>query len=253
MSANKWCPLRIYGSPVDSTLAKEVIFRTQYQAIPYTNDHAWTAAIHRNLGYDKVNVQRNSMEELAIDFTIRRLARILPLNYLSNDQIGSVYIGGLHGWMQWDGKVGTLANTYNIGKDPNDMDLMTDLAEIGQAFPMLSLECWVENEPDYDSNYNRIEAPTSYWFHAKLENGKATQLDDMESDRAKKLEESAPGGLSFEEHVINLFGRQEHVGLDTYLDTLVEVSGKSIPEIQEQVKTAVEHYRKTGRLYYDLA
>jgi hypothetical protein len=106
MSANKWCPLRLYGQPVDTKLAREIIFRTQRQAIPYTNDHAWTKAIYREIGYEQVNKIGNTLEELAVDRALRSLTKILPLNVLFNDQVSSCYIGGPHGWINWDGAEG---------------------------------------------------------------------------------------------------------------------------------------------------
>jgi hypothetical protein len=62
---------------------------------------------------------------------------VLQLSYLENARIASSWIGGPHGWCDWDGTIGC-AN-YNIGKWPTVEAVTEDWHAIAAAFPYLNL------------------------------------------------------------------------------------------------------------------
>lgn len=61
----------------------------------------------------------------------------LDLHYLRNHRIMSSWIGGPHGWLDWDGQVG--CSTWNIGKWPSYEEVSADWEKIAAAFPYLDL------------------------------------------------------------------------------------------------------------------
>lgn len=63
----------------------------------------------------------------------------LELQYLENSRIVSCWIGGSHGWCNWDGKIG--CTEHNIGKWPTVDEVYKDWKAIGQTFPYLKLRC----------------------------------------------------------------------------------------------------------------
>jgi hypothetical protein len=62
----------------------------------------------------------------------------LDLAYLENSQILSSWIGGPHGWCNWDGNIG--CNNYNIGKWPSVKMVYDEWVKIAKEFPYLTLE-----------------------------------------------------------------------------------------------------------------
>jgi hypothetical protein len=61
----------------------------------------------------------------------------LELHYLENSQIASAWIGGPHGWCDWDGNIG--CSSWNIGKWPEAEEVTEDWEKIAAAFPYLDL------------------------------------------------------------------------------------------------------------------
>lgn len=61
----------------------------------------------------------------------------LELHYVTNSRIMSAWIGGPHGWCDWDGNIG--CGTWNIGKWPEVSEVTEDLEKIAAAFPYLDL------------------------------------------------------------------------------------------------------------------
>ena len=49
--------------------------------------------------------------------TLKKDISHIELEYLSNHRIVSSWIGGPHGWCNWEGNIG--CNNYNIGKHPS--------------------------------------------------------------------------------------------------------------------------------------
>ena len=70
---------------------------------------------------------------------LRKKLKMLDLSYLCNDQIVSSWIGGPHGWINWNGEI--FSNNHNIGKWPSVECVHQDWKDIAKAFPYLSLTC----------------------------------------------------------------------------------------------------------------
>lgn len=62
---------------------------------------------------------------------------VLQLHYLGNEQIMSSWIGGPHGWCDWDGRIG--CSNYNIGKWPSGDEVTEDLTAIAKTWPFLRM------------------------------------------------------------------------------------------------------------------
>lgn len=62
----------------------------------------------------------------------------LDLQYLYNSRIMSSWIGGPHGWCNWNGYIG--CSNYNIGKHPSVEEVCKEWQTIATTFPYLSLK-----------------------------------------------------------------------------------------------------------------
>jgi hypothetical protein len=123
----KWPGLLVFGEPVTEDQAAEIIIRTTLWPV-MSNNREKERQINNLLGLNKSYFMTDEiMEEY----------RILSLNYLRNDRVSSLWVGGLNGWCDWDGHIG--CNTYNIGKWPNVDEVTDDLREISRAFPFLNM------------------------------------------------------------------------------------------------------------------
>jgi hypothetical protein len=63
----------------------------------------------------------------------------LDLCYLQNHRVLSCWVGGPHGYLNWDGTVG--CNNYNIGKWPSVTEIYNEWELIAETFPYLDLQC----------------------------------------------------------------------------------------------------------------
>jgi hypothetical protein len=59
------------------------------------------------------------------------------LDYLHNSQFYSSWIGGRHGWLNWNGTIRT--SNYNIGKWPSVNDVLNDVITLKTQFPFLDV------------------------------------------------------------------------------------------------------------------
>lgn len=132
----KWPALLVEGDRVTKDQAAEIIVRT-FPRYFITNDRSWEKLVRKKFGLPAVR-ESSSMpvfeqEEKAFD-----ALGMLRLNYLHNDWIMSAWVGGPHGWVDWNGRVFT-AN-YNIGKGPSPGDVRREWDAIAKAFPFLKLK-----------------------------------------------------------------------------------------------------------------
>jgi hypothetical protein len=130
----KWPRLIVTGQPVTEDQANEILIRTANLWLLHCNDRAWTADVGDVLGTEPGNYGMWTPE------SIRRVAeelRCLDLKWLYTSRIASSWIGGPHGWCDWDGAIG--ATTYNIGKHPDAEDVTAEWQTIAAAFPYLDL------------------------------------------------------------------------------------------------------------------
>lgn len=129
----KWPLLLVTGDPVTEQQANEILIRTDSWTLS-TNDREWEAAAWSITGLVPDRYGRPGWS--AVNSFCNDLG-VLNLSYLANERITSAWIGGPHGWCDWDGTIGT-AN-YNIGKWPGVDDVTGDWTEIAEAFPYLNL------------------------------------------------------------------------------------------------------------------
>ena len=144
----KWPALIVAGYKVTEEQAAEILIRTDCNLPDFSyggNDRSFGAQLNdlfgvpneRDMGNDNFRAHWDAMEALR-----GRLGK-LELGYLNNSWIYSAYIGGPHGWINWNGDIFT--NTYNIGKWPDTDDVAKDWAAIAEAFPYLDLRCHLLN------------------------------------------------------------------------------------------------------------
>jgi hypothetical protein len=181
----KWPALVVKGERVTEEQASEICIRTNRQYfgcnspkltkelheifynLPPTNNQF----VHSIYDYfDDSDKDKWNKAQKIQDRTKRELG-LLDLEYLSNSQIVSSYVGGPHGWCNWNGYIG--CDTYNIGKWPSTEDVYNEWKTIAEAFPYLNLKCQLFSGEQCDENvrpliqYNIIngtvnmEIPTS--------------------------------------------------------------------------------------------
>lgn len=129
----KWPRLLVVGDPVTEEQANEVILRTTNWHL-CTNDRAFERAVYAEIGVPADQYGWPIGRALS-DFEAS--IGCLNLHYLANARIASSYIGGPHGWCDWDGTIG--CSTYNIGKWPAASDVDGEWRAIAAAFPFLRL------------------------------------------------------------------------------------------------------------------
>lgn len=141
----KWPALLVSGTPVTEDQAREIIFRTDRLSF-FCNDDKFT-----DMALESFGVVKGEYGHWIEDDT-RETFKILSLNYMDNNRIASAWIGGLHGWMAWDGTVG--CNNYNIGKWPCVDEVRDDLVAIATAFPFLDMRVQLLNHEAGEDDAN---------------------------------------------------------------------------------------------------
>jgi len=133
----KWPGLIVAGDSVTKEQAAEIIVRTDSFRFS-TNNERWKRTLAETLGaeLDKYGFMSNIDES-------RRKYRVLSLNYLHNSRIATSYIGGSHGWINWDGTVG--CDSYNIGKHPSVGEVYEDLRDIAKTWNFLNFKVQLLN------------------------------------------------------------------------------------------------------------
>lgn len=151
----KWPRLLVAGTPVTRAQANDILIRTNGWDWMTGNDREWGATVKR-IAHDtagmpiepeRQNYRGDDPEFEAYAETMRAhwdalhqwntSMRILSLNYLSNARIYSSWIGGPHGWCNWDGMIG--CSNYSIGKWPSVESVTEDWQALAAAFPYLDL------------------------------------------------------------------------------------------------------------------
>ena len=155
----KWPALLVVGSPVTRQQAMEIIIRTDGLYFS-SNDREFDKQLNEyfydiqidEAGYGedkkaiakKLNVAENDWNAI-FEYQRMKAEEIgrLGLSYLNNSQIVSSWIGGPHGWCDWQGNIHT--RNYNIGKWPSVEEVYNDWVTIAEAFPFLDLRCQLLN------------------------------------------------------------------------------------------------------------
>lgn len=133
----KWPAMVVVGNTITREQAAEILIRTN-SFPPSINDDEWSAQIHEAFGIPLDDGTYSQPRWDAWDAMCRTFA-ILPIDYLHNSRIASAYVGGPHGWCDWNGTIFT--NSYNIGKYPSVEDVRDEWKLILKAFPFLNLTC----------------------------------------------------------------------------------------------------------------
>lgn len=133
----KWPRLLVEGDDVAREQANEILVRTDGWYF-CTNDDVFRRSVcglvgieidsHGILGWRSLDEFRTSIGAL-------------DLNDIDNNQIMSSWIGGPHGWCDWDGKIG--CDTWNIGKWPTFDGITEEWVTIAAAFPYLRLRAQI--------------------------------------------------------------------------------------------------------------
>lgn len=134
----KWPAMVVHGDPVSPEQAMEILVRTNYWGST-CNDHEWDRKV-----LDMAGIKyETSRGYLSVDYNdVDRFSTamgVLPLEYLANSRVSSSFVGGPHGWCDWDGRIGS--STYNIGKWPGAATVLDEWALIAKTFPFLNLWC----------------------------------------------------------------------------------------------------------------
>lgn len=152
VSLPKWPAMVVRGQRVTREQAAEIIVRTTQWPVS-SNQHDFDAKANIAAGFNGVPEWRMpEIKNEPNDVRVKRLNEafnreaavrdelgVIGLQYLANSQISSSYIGGPHGWCNWNGDIFT--DSYNIGKWPTVEEVASEWAEIAMAFPFLSLIC----------------------------------------------------------------------------------------------------------------
>lgn len=151
----KWPGLLVSGKKVTPEQAAEIIILTDSTIpdfIDASNDRVFERLLSDVFGIPHLTNDNichwRKLQEL------RDRLGILSLNYLSNSQIISSWIGGPHGWCRWSGSI--FANNYNIGKWPSVAEVEEDWIKIAEAFPYLNLRCQLLSDEICESDGTAI-------------------------------------------------------------------------------------------------
>jgi hypothetical protein len=150
----KWPALIVKGKPVTQEQAMEIIVRTDHFSF-CSNDKEFEKDIHELiygvradwLGLNDAIKEKYRLKDFNETWekqeSLEAKYKILDLSYMSNHRILSSWIGGPHGWCDWNGYIGT--NNYNIGKYPSVEEVYEDWKKIAKAFPYLELKSQLLN------------------------------------------------------------------------------------------------------------
>ena len=120
-------------------MAAQIILRTS-DIGGSCNEKEWTDTVHDMAGIQPwgVSIFSGIGNPSYSDYCTRHgIITEVAHGYLRNEQIWSSWIGGPHGWCDWEGNIG--CNTYNIGKYPDVKKVKEEWEQVAKAFPTLSL------------------------------------------------------------------------------------------------------------------
>jgi hypothetical protein len=130
----KWPRLLVAGEPVTREQANDILIRTAPRHF-FTNDQRWLRQVAEEY---RIPLDRYGGPRWPDMAEVFDSLGVLHLTYLTNDQIMSPWVGGPHGWCDWEGRIG--CSTHNIGKWPAFEDVQGDLDDIAGAWPFLRMD-----------------------------------------------------------------------------------------------------------------
>jgi hypothetical protein len=166
----KWPALIVVGKPVTEQQAMVINVMTDRFSF-CSNDREFEKQIHEVI-YGVAASWSDLTDELekkyntkgfneTWDLKDKMISKYGPLDltYLSNSRIVSSWIGGPHGWCNWDGTIGS--SNYNIGKYPSVRDVYEDCVKIAEAFPFLEMKIQLMNQEASEDD-KPLEAVVEY-------------------------------------------------------------------------------------------
>lgn len=158
MGLPKWPALAVVGKKLTDEQAAEVLIRTDGYVPNFKyagNDKHHAKRLNALFGFygapgmDATVEERRAYWDKTDD--LRNRLRVVRLEYLANHQIVSSWVGGPHGWVNWNGDV--FCNTFNIGKWPDIQTVAEEWGRIAEAFPYLDLRSQLfDGETSEDGN-----------------------------------------------------------------------------------------------------
>ena len=149
----KWPGLLVVGKSVSLEQAEEILIRTASFHFS-SNDRAFQRDLYKALGVPLTEDISYPYPEWEILQEVEKKYGNLPLEYLHNSQIVSSYVGGPHGWCDWEGNIG--CNSYNIGKWPSVEEVYREWKLIAAAFPFLILKSQLFNGETCESDEREL-------------------------------------------------------------------------------------------------
>jgi hypothetical protein len=142
----KWPCLVVMGTKVTKEQAQEIIVRTDSWRF-MSNDKSLEKDLHTLAGlanpWEPDQTIEVSQAAWAKDEEVKKAHGVLDLEYLTNSQIVSCYVGGPHGWCNWEGDI--FCNDFNIGKWPSTEEVYNEWCLIAKTIPYLDLRCQLMN------------------------------------------------------------------------------------------------------------
>lgn len=148
-SLPKWPEMRTTGEKITPKQARNIIMKTD-RSFSYLNcnDKEWVKTVAEILGLKFAgkypNINWDDLDRIRDEFGHLRLG------YISNDRIMTSYIGGPHGWVDWDGNIGEAG--HNIGKWPSGEEVLNDWSKIAAQFPFLNMRCQLFDKEGCEDN-----------------------------------------------------------------------------------------------------
>lgn len=146
----KWPCLVVVGDPVTPEQAMEILIRTDMLEF-ITNDKYFNnkcASYFYGRQIDSLGSFSDQFrgEDGKVDFhnywrfkdRTKDAVGQIDLQYLYNSRIMSSWMGGPHGWCDWNGYIG--CSNYNIGKWPSVEEVCKEWQAIATAFPYLNIK-----------------------------------------------------------------------------------------------------------------
>lgn len=146
----KWPRLVAIGKRVSREQADDIIFRTTTW-MPSTNDRNYEKHLLEITGFPKkidYSVEQKEGREAYVKHVNEvwdkqdkwRKAHMVveDLQYLHTDRIASCWVGGPHGWINWNGNIA--CGNYNVGKRPEPKELLEDCQILARSFPFLEMD-----------------------------------------------------------------------------------------------------------------
>lgn len=162
----KWPALLVVGETVTKEQAWEILIKTARLTYLSTNNHKMRHKIYEYIFKVKLDASKHyhsvydvfNYDHVKYNEEIAKLEKFGyigdKLEYLHNDRILSSWIGGPHGWCDWNGRI--FCNNFNIGKYPDVETVFNEWKIIAKAFPYLNLKCQLFDGESCEDNISPV-------------------------------------------------------------------------------------------------